>query len=118
MLINLVLAAINTCNAIEPKIISDYLEDHCVHLPEADQYIRRLRSGHVRLQTIIDCVIKFGTRAERKLMVKAQREAFSHNRWNASKGVKRAFMKHKDSFKLWMPMVNAFRKALGELLNG
>jgi hypothetical protein len=57
-------------------VLADWLEDHRPDHPELETYCRRLRQHKTaRVQTLIDVILKFGSRRERKQMSRINRIA-------------------------------------------
>jgi hypothetical protein len=80
-------------NAIYARVMGDHLMDNCQGMPEVDLYIKRLTNEKtLRLQTIVDCVIKFGLPIERRIMSKVYRTV-CRSRYPVSKKTLLAFMK-------------------------
>lgn len=77
------------------RIMGDHLMDNCQGMPEVEVYTHRLTNENprkLRLQTLIDVVIKFGLPIERRMMSKVYRKV-CRVRYPHSKRTLLAFMK-------------------------
>jgi hypothetical protein len=78
----------------EALILADWLDEHCQGHPELNYYLTKLRDPKkLRMQTLLDCIIKMGPKKQRSLCVKLIRRALrSKDRWS-NKGTIRAYAK-------------------------
>lgn len=98
----------------EACVLADYLEDTCNSHPEYARYHKFLKQpGTLRLQTVLDVIIKFGAKKERSTMMKIIRMAKRHKKRPHSKGTLQAFMGKKWSLTRPWFMTNKIKEALG-----
>lgn len=92
------------------RIIRDRLEEEFSHHPEAKIYIKRIESNKFRTRTILDIIVKFGEKKERKIVAKMVR-ALLKDKSKGSKGRQlktfRSSEKYNERIKAVLPVWSA-----------
>jgi hypothetical protein len=96
------------------RILADWIEDNCSSHPEFARYHALLHQPDtLRMQTILDVIVKFGHKKQRSLAMKIIRTAMRSRDRRHNKGTIRAYMKKRWSLTRKWYMTEKISHALG-----
>jgi hypothetical protein len=95
-------------------ILADWLAEYCSNHPEFATYHKRLIDpDKLRLQTLIDVIVKFGDKKQRSEVARMIRQMLRDKKRNNSKGTVRAYMKKQWSLRTEWFAVKFLQEKLG-----
>ena len=86
---------------VSARILADWLEDNCSgHREFAVYHKRLLKPEKLRLQTLLDVILKFGPKKQRSTLAKMVRRLLRDRRRINKKGIPRSFFKNPHFFRI------------------